>query len=145
MIYPGNSKNMYIWNVARRNIHMRYKMMTYYVVEGKKTKEVDIKMSSSLLIIIFIINVPLIRFSWFYTPKQKIRQTITHLLDPKKPYPFLMICQKGVFINKPLYRLLFLLKLETITNVLMYDYIYVLFVCRVWLYIHRHKRTDTWD
>ena len=24
--------------------------------------------------------------------------------------------------------------------VLMYEYIYVLFVCRVWLYIHRPKR-----
>ena len=29
--------------------------------------------------------------------------------------------------------------------VLMYDYIYVLFVCRVWLYIHRCKRTGTGD
>ena len=25
----------------------------------------------------------------------------------------------------------------------MYDYIYVLFVCWVWLYIHRRKRTGT--
>ena len=29
--------------------------------------------------------------------------------------------------------------------VLMYDYIYVLFVCRVWLYIHRYKPTGTGD
>ena len=29
--------------------------------------------------------------------------------------------------------------------VLMYDYIYVLCVCRVWLYIHRCKRTGTGD
>ena len=27
--------------------------------------------------------------------------------------------------------------------VLMYDYIYVFFICRVWLYIYRHKHTGT--
>ena len=30
-------------------------------------------------------------------------------------------------------------------HVLMYDYIYVLFVCRGWLYIHKRKRTGTGD
>ena len=42
-------------------------------------------------------------------------------------------------LNESLYILIYCI------YVLMYDYIYVLFVCRIRQYIHRHKRTGTGD
>ena len=55
------------------------------------------------------------------------------------------IFQLIIYVSVCLYVSLFFLFLSMCMYVLMYDYIYVLFVCRGWLYIHRHKRTGTGD